>query len=128
MNASNRNVASGDLLVNIRREMARAERSNSDLAVVLVRLPHHDESARRRRRLTDYASRLVRASDTICWYDERHFALLLPDTPEDGAERVISRIRDAGPSQSVTEEIRVFSFPRTNDVEEQIMSYAQVVN
>lgn len=84
-----------DAVWSVRREVARASRADQELAMVLLRLPEPVWFRGSARAFASRASRLLRGSDAVIPYDDRHVAVLLPDTELSGAERVVERIADA---------------------------------
>lgn len=110
-------IADGqDPLFTLNSELARAERSNEELAVVVLRLRRSNGLGGVRRRINEKVTDSIRMSDTACWYDSRHVALILPDTTMDGARRVLHRIQRNASRKALSPQTRIFQFPQTQDV------------
>jgi diguanylate cyclase (GGDEF)-like protein len=86
------------------RELMRAKRKNSPLAVVMVDADHfkrindtlgHEAGDMVLKELGALFKRSIRGSDIACRYGGEEFALLLPDASLDGAERKAEDIRMA---------------------------------
>ena len=86
------------------RELMRAKRRNSPLAVVMVDADHfkhindalgHDAGDAVLKELGALFRRSIRGSDIACRYGGEEFALLLPDATLDGAGRKAEEIRKA---------------------------------
>ena len=69
--------------------VATARRVLRPISIVLVRLGHGDVARQVAFALLD----TLRESDTACRLDERSFALILEDTPENGAVWTVERLR-----------------------------------
>ena len=116
---------SGDPLGPVRSEVARAERTREDLSVVVIRLAEGALGSRGSRRLGKRISSSIRLSDTACWYDERHVALVLPGTQAGGAESVLDRIRKERPVEDFHEEVRILDSHRPDEIIDFIQGYAR---
>ena len=84
------------------REMSRADRSNSSLAVMMTDLDGfkaintrlgHLVGDQVLREVADLLNRLFRRSDTIIRYGGDEFLVLMPDTTEDQAAPVVDRLQ-----------------------------------
>jgi len=110
----------------VQGEVARAARSQEDLSVVLLRVRREKNGHRLRRRIGEQVSRSIRLSDTACWYDTDHVALLLPDTSADGAKMLVTRLKGISAVRALLPDIRIIQYPETSDVIEHIESIARV--
>lgn len=128
MEIRERLVPARDLRVSIRQELARADRSNSDLSVVILRVFSAARSERTRHRVASSAARMLRASDTVGWYDSKHFAILLPDTRSDGAEKLLTRLNGSLQLRPRVSECWVLSYPQTSNFEQAIANYVRVAS
>ncbi|HXG75005.1 MAG TPA: GAF domain-containing protein, partial [Gaiellaceae bacterium] len=73
----------------LEREVARAERTGRPLSLVVVDADGEDV-----REVAALLSRLVRSTDVACRRRAHELALVLPETPAAGAERLVARVRE----------------------------------
>lgn len=105
-----------DLLQTLGSEIARAERAKEDLSVILLRIRTTERAGGVSRRIGHQVVRSIRMSDTACWYDRHHVALLLPGTTADGAQNVLRRIQTNAAGSALSPETRIVQYPQTTDV------------
>ena len=88
----------------LKTSCARAERTNSPLSMLSISIDDfgkeskkYDKKTREHilKMLGESITSLTRTSDVACRYDENHFSILLPDTPEENALILEGRIREA---------------------------------
>lgn len=108
----------------LKNEVARAKRTSETLSVVIIRLARGNTRPRTRRRLGDQIAKSIRLSDTACWYDDRHVALMLPGSDALGAECVIDRI-GGHDARRFHEDARIVHYPHPDDIVEAVRGYAQ---
>lgn len=88
----------------LKTSCARAERNNSPLSILSISIDDFEEGSKKYNKKTkehvlnmlgELITHLTRTSDVACRYDENHFPVLLPDTPEENALILENRIREA---------------------------------
>jgi diguanylate cyclase (GGDEF)-like protein len=93
----------------LEREVERAHRSGRPLSLVLVELRRGESAQPGESELHEFAAllkRTVRATDIPCRRRTQGFAVVLPETGDDGARRFYSRLREGlGPDEGGEENI-----------------------
>ena len=88
----------------LKTSCARAARNNSPLSMLSISIDGFEKGSKRYDKKTKehilnilggLITSLTRTSDVACRYDENHFSILLPDTPEENALILEGRVRDA---------------------------------
>ncbi len=88
----------------LKTSCARAERNNAPLSLLSILIDdfekenkRYDKQTKKRilNTLGELITALTRTSDVACRYDENHFSILLPDTPEENALILEKRVREA---------------------------------
>jgi diguanylate cyclase (GGDEF)-like protein len=86
------------------RETRRADRSGSNLAIMMIDLDGfksintrfgHIEGDRALRRTAELLNRVLRGSDTVIRYGGDEFLVVMPDTNEEQAAHAVARLQDA---------------------------------
>ena len=81
----------------LRRDRLRADRTDSPLALVSIRVGHRlDDAYASTVRLVDMLHAAMRESDSLGLVDEHALMVLMPDTDEEGAKRFVNRLVGAG--------------------------------
>ncbi len=102
-------------------EVARAVRHERELSLIMIDIDHfkdfndqhgHPAGDRLLREVGTRLTDAVRNLDTVARYGGEEFAILLPDTPADGAFLVAERIRTSFASTLVTLSLGIASCPR----------------
>ena len=75
----------------LERERARADRSNQSFSFVVFALDLHDMDNDNTQHLLSVLVSRIRISDEIGWFD-RQIGLVLPDTPAEGAWKLIDDV------------------------------------
>src|SRR4029078_11590581 len=83
-----------DFRFEIARECIRADRSGAPVSVLVIELPPEHSSNRDDLFLSRLLQQRLRITDTPGTLDVRRFGVLLPETPEDGAWKVVEDICD----------------------------------
>ena len=88
----------------LKTSCARAERNDSPLSILSISIDDFGKGSKVYSKHTkdnilkmlgELITSLTRTSDVACRYDENHFSILLPDTPEENALILEGRIREA---------------------------------
>ena len=88
----------------LKTSCARAARNNSPLSMLSISIDDFGKGSKRYDKKTKehilnilggLITSLTRTSDVACRYDENHFSILLPDTPEENALILEKRVREA---------------------------------
>lgn len=88
----------------LKTSSARAQRNNTPLSMLSISIDDFGKESRKYDQRTQehilkifggLITSLTRESDVACRYDEDRFSILLPDTPEENALNLESRIREA---------------------------------
>ena len=87
-------------LAALHTKVAKAQRENSPLSLFFFSLHHLDTyNAKQQKHLIQKAGHILatvtRGSDTVCRYDENHFAVLMPQTNEENALNLEIRLKKA---------------------------------
>jgi diguanylate cyclase (GGDEF)-like protein len=88
----------------LKTSCARSTRNNSPLSMLSISIDDFGNGSKRYDKKTrehllnilgGLITSLTRTSDVACRYDENHFSILLPDTPEENALILEGRVREA---------------------------------
>src|SRR5262245_55413114 len=92
-------------------ERMRVDRNGSVLSLLFVRLPRHKSAAADIAFLARVLEGRLRVADTPGLLDDGRIAILLPDTPEEGAWKVAADISEVYPPGPERPECDVLSYP-----------------
>ncbi len=95
----------------IRRERARADRSDSSLSLVLFRAGSGIGQTRSMVRLARAALHRIRLTDEVGWFEEGCLAALLPDTTAPGALTFAEKVCAAANTDGVIPSFRIYAYP-----------------
>ena len=77
----------------IKREVARANRSNKKFSLIVFDIGSRNEDGSFTNFLINFLSARVRLSDEVGWFNEKSIGVLLPDTSLEGAWKLAGEIR-----------------------------------
>ena len=99
------------MTIAVQRETARADRNGAQFALVLFRTRNKDLQSLSNIRLAKIVLHRVRATDDVGWFDERHLAVLLPDTAPSGAWRFADQVCTLIAAKGTRPLCSVYSYP-----------------
>ena len=99
------------MTIAVQRETARADRNGAQFALVLFRTRNKDLQSLSNIRLAKIVLHRVRATDDVGWFDERHLAVLLPDTAPAGAWRFADQVCTLISAKGTRPLCSVYSYP-----------------
>ena len=99
------------MTIAVQRETARADRNGSQFALVLFRTRNKDLQSLSNIRLAKIVIHRVRATDDVGWFDERHLAVLLPDTAPSGAWKFADQVCTLISAKGTRPLCSVYSYP-----------------
>ena len=82
-----------DFQVILKRERARADRSNKKFSLVVFEFGSLDVDSSFAQFLIKFLSSRVRLSDVVGWFDDNRIGILLPDTSPEGAWKLAEEIK-----------------------------------
>jgi len=94
----------------IERERARADRSNQRFSLVVFDVGLHDINSDIAEHLVSVLTSRVRISDEIGWFDRR-IGLILPDTPAEGAWKLIDDVCQKFNGKTSSSFCTVYTYP-----------------
>ena len=78
----------------LKRERARADRGNKKFSLIIFEIHNMENDISLLRFIIKYLSSRVRLSDVMGWYDEKKIGILLPDTSQEGAQKLADEINN----------------------------------
>ncbi len=100
------------------RERNRSDRSNGIFSLVVFNL-HNTPKKHAQKKLIDAIATQIRISDTLGWLDSSSIAVLLADTPADGAHAFLRKIQDATAKISPAPDCHIHTYPPVLDGDEE---------
>lgn len=100
-----------DLRIEAARERVRADRSGLPLSILVIELPPGRTTSRDFSVLSERLHRRLRITDTAGYLSDGRVAVLLPDTPKDGAWKVASDVCDLYPVGHQRPNCEVYVYP-----------------
>jgi lipopolysaccharide/colanic/teichoic acid biosynthesis glycosyltransferase len=105
-------IYSSDEFVKVlKRERFRADRDNYKFAMVVISLQRRYETKQELTVLEEVIQRSVRISDEFGWFDEKRIAVILADTPDNGARVLARKIEIQMESFNIPVSFSISSYP-----------------
>lgn len=98
-------------LKTIERERARCDRNGQTFSVLSYEMIDESGTEQAGEDFCAFLVKRTRAMDTLGWFDERHLAVLLPETPPTGAQVVALAVAEAFAFSPAFPQCRIFSYP-----------------
>lgn len=95
----------------LRRERARADRGNKKFSLIIFEVKDLEENESLIRYIINMLSSRVRLSDVMGWFDEKSIGILLPDTTQEGAQKLADEIRKKVALTISSPACNVFMYP-----------------
>lgn len=105
----NRINSSEDFTLLLIKERGRADRTNSRFSLIIFDIQAFSNPELQR--LLAFSRKSIRISDDLGWFDERHIALMLPNTSVKGAEIIANKISAHQAASNLHMPFSILSYP-----------------
>jgi hypothetical protein len=95
----------------LRREQARTDRTGRAFSLVVFSARERETASATLQEIEKILARRLRCTDEIGWLDRRHIAVILPNTPAEGAAKVADDVCRSFPIESSPPLCEIHCYP-----------------
>jgi lipopolysaccharide/colanic/teichoic acid biosynthesis glycosyltransferase len=99
----------------LRRERLRADRNLTQLSLVTLSLGRRSGDLKSFSIIADVLEARVRGTDEAGWFAKRTIGIILPDTPVDGAWKLVDDLRSLLAKRGISPQFSVYAYPSIGD-------------
>lgn len=95
----------------VERERARSDRNGEPFSILSYEVIDESGQEQATKDFAQFLIGRVRSTDIIGWFDERHLAILMPETTPAGAQALALSVAEAFADQPTLPSCRIFTYP-----------------